>query len=77
MQGQDIGGTQMQQTERALTVGMVEAARMLGLSVRTIATLISREELPSRKVGRRRLIAVSDLEVFIKRDHRLAATSKV
>jgi excisionase family DNA binding protein len=61
----------MQLPEAALSVGMVEAARRLGLSVRTIATLIKRNELPSRKIGRRRLISVRDLETFIKRDHRI------
>lgn len=60
----------MHSRERQLAVGMTEAARMLGLSVRTIATLISNNDLPSQKVGRRRLITVSDLESFIKRDHR-------
>ena len=56
----------MQQAETVLAVGMVEAGRRLGLSARTIANLIARKELPSRKVGRRRLIAVQDLEEFIK-----------
>jgi len=70
LQGQELGGNDMQQAEAALSVGMVEAARRLGLSVRTIATLIKRNELPSRKIGRRRIIAARDLEAFIKRDHR-------
>lgn len=61
----------MQPREQVLTVSMVEAARRLGLSVRTIATLVKRNELPSRKFGRRRLIVVRDLETFIKRDHRI------
>jgi excisionase family DNA binding protein len=71
LQGQELGGINMQLPEAALSVGMVEAARRLGLSVRTIATLIKRNELPSRKIGRRRLISVRDLETFIKRDHRI------
>ena len=70
LQGQELGGNDMQQAEAALSVGMVEAARRLGLSARTIATLIKKNELPSRKIGRRRLISVRDLEAFIKRDHR-------
>src|SRR5216683_1097279 len=70
LQGQELRGNKMQQNEAVLTVGMVEAARRLGLSVRTIATLISRNELPSRKIGRRRLIAVCDLEAFVRCDHR-------
>ncbi len=59
----------MQQDETVLAVGMVEAARRLGLSARTVATLVSRRELPSRKVGRRRIIPVVALEAFIGRDH--------
>ena len=71
LQGQEMGGIDMQLPEAVLSVGMVEAARRLGLSVRTIATLIKRNELPSRRIGRRRLISVRDLETFIKRDHRI------
>lgn len=59
----------MQKDEAVLAVGMVEAARRLGLSVRTVATLVARRELPSRKVGRRRIIPVSALALFIRRDH--------
>jgi excisionase family DNA binding protein len=59
----------MQQDEQVLAVGVAEAARRLGLSPRTIALLISRRELPSRKVGRRRIIPVSALEDFLRKDH--------
>ena len=60
----------MQQDETVLAVGMVEAARRLGLSARTVATLVLRHELPSRKVGRRRIIPVLALEAFVRSDHR-------
>jgi excisionase family DNA binding protein len=56
----------MHRDESSLAVGMAEAALRLGLSARTIANLIRRNELPSRKVGRRRLIAVRDLEKFVQ-----------
>ena len=59
----------MHQDEAVIAVGVAEAARRLGLSARTVATLISRRELPSRKVGRRRIIPVAALEAFIKSDH--------
>jgi excisionase family DNA binding protein len=49
---------------------MVEAARRLGLSARTVATLVLRQELPSQKVGRRRIIPVAALEAFVQRGHR-------
>jgi excisionase family DNA binding protein len=59
----------MHRDETVLAVGMPEAARRLGLSTRTVATLIARQELPSRKVGRRRIIPVVALEAFLNRDH--------
>jgi excisionase family DNA binding protein len=62
--------TKMRGDEAVIAVGVAEAARRLGLSVRTVATLISRRELPSLKVGRRRIIPVTALETFIRRDHR-------
>jgi excisionase family DNA binding protein len=52
-----------------LAVNIPEAARRLGLSTRTVASLISRHELRSRKVGRRRIIPVSALEAFLKGGH--------
>ena len=58
----------MQGDERVIAVGMAEAARRLGLSARTVATLVTRHELPSRKVGRRRIIPVVALEAFVRGD---------
>jgi excisionase family DNA binding protein len=59
----------MQVDETVLAVGIAEAARRLGLSPRTVATLLARQELPSRKVGRRRIIPVHALEAFLQNDH--------
>ena len=59
----------MQPETSVLAVGVIEAARRLGLSPRTVATLIASRELPSRKVGRRRLITIIALETFLRRDH--------
>ena len=53
------------QMQEQLAVSIPEAARRLGLSIRTIATLVSRRELASRKVGRRRIIPVAALEAFL------------
>jgi excisionase family DNA binding protein len=61
----------MQRYDGVLTVGIVEAARLLSLSSRTVATLVSSGELSSLKVGRRRIILVSELHAFVKRDHRV------
>ena len=55
----------------ALAVNIPEAARRLGLSARTVAVLVSRGQLTSRKVGRRRIIPVLALEVFLRSDHEL------
>jgi len=58
----------MHRDETILAVGIGEAARRLGLSTRTVASLVLRRELPSRKVGRRRIIPVVALEAFLRRD---------
>ena len=52
-----------------LAVNVPEAARRLGISPRTVATLVARRELPSRKIGRRRVIPIRALEEFLRRDH--------
>jgi len=51
--------------EKEIAVGIAEAARRIGVSTRTLATLIAREEIPSRKVGRRRIVPVAALETFV------------
>jgi len=75
MQGQELGGNKMHQAEGVLAVGITEAARRLGLSARTVATLVKTGDLESRKIGRRRLIPTSVLEEFIRRDHRFSHIS--
>jgi excisionase family DNA binding protein len=55
--------------EAVLACNVAEAARLLGVSPRTIATLVARKELPSRKIGRRRVIPIAALEIFLARDH--------
>jgi len=60
----------MRRKVKVLAVGVAEAARRLGVSQRTVATLVARRELGSRKVGRRRIVPVSALETFMKRNHR-------
>jgi excisionase family DNA binding protein len=52
-----------------LLVSKRDAAAMLGLCVRTVEKLISLKELPSRRIGRRRLIEKTALERFARRDH--------
>jgi len=52
-----------------LAVSVTDAARRLGVSPRTVAALIARSELPSRRIGRRRVILIRELEEFLNRDH--------
>ena len=49
-----------------LLLSKQEAARVLGLSLRSLEHLISRQEIPTRKIGRRVLIARSAVESFAK-----------
>ena len=46
-----------------------EAAAALGLSVRTLESLIAAKELRSVRIGRRRMIPHAELERFARRDH--------
>jgi excisionase family DNA binding protein len=56
--------------DEKIAVDVVEAAKRLSLSPRTVATLVARGELQSRKVGRRRIIPISALQTFLRHDHR-------
>jgi excisionase family DNA binding protein len=51
-----------------LAVSVRDAAAMLSLSTRTIQNYIAVKRIPARKVGKRTLILVRDLEVFLRRD---------
>ena len=55
--------------DQILACSIAEAARRLGLSARTVATLVACKELSSRKIGRRRVIPICALEEFLRRDH--------
>jgi excisionase family DNA binding protein len=55
--------------DKVLAVNVPEAARRLGISPRTLATLLAQRRLPSRRIGRRRLIPVRALEEFLLQDH--------
>ncbi len=56
-------------TVEALLIARPEAARLLGVCLRTLDYLIERGELPVRRVGRRVLIPRAALEQFARRDH--------
>ena len=46
-----------------------EAAEAFGVSLRTVENLIARKELTVRRVGRRVLVPLSELQKFTRRDH--------
>jgi excisionase family DNA binding protein len=58
-----------------IAISVLEAARRLGLSPRTVWEFVLRGELRSRKFGRRRIILIRDLETFLRRDHALPPAS--
>ncbi len=60
--------TQEKSTVQPILVPMRRAAELLGVSVRTVQNLITAKELPSRKIGRRRLIPYSALQALARRD---------
>ena len=52
-----------------IAVSKLEAAQMLGVSLRTIERLIALKELQVRRLGRRVLIPRTSLENFLRNDH--------
>lgn len=46
-----------------------ESARLMSISIRTLDELLACGEIASCRIGRRRLIARSELERFARRDH--------
>ena len=55
-----------------LTYSVTEAADVLGIGVTLAKELIRTGELRSIKIGRRRLVAVADLEIFVERCRKAA-----
>jgi len=52
-----------------IAVNIPEAARRLSISPRTVASLIAEKILPSRKIGRRRVVPVRALNEFLRQDY--------
>jgi hypothetical protein len=51
-----------------LAVSLNEAAETIGISRRSLENYIAANVLPSRKLGKRRIILVRDLEKFLRSD---------
>lgn len=60
----------MQAPIERLAYTKVEAAKALGLSLRTIDNLIAAKELTVRRIGRRVVIPATSLHALIRGDHR-------
>jgi excisionase family DNA binding protein len=58
--------TEKTQESDPILVDVNEAARLLGISVSSIAGMVRREELPSVMIGRRRLFRREALERWAK-----------
>jgi excisionase family DNA binding protein len=61
--------TGVERVPEALAISKIEAARMLGVSVRTVDRLIALKHLPIRRLGRRVLIPRNGLQNLLRGDH--------
>ncbi|WP_323157650.1 helix-turn-helix domain-containing protein [Pseudomonas fulva] len=52
---------------KPISVGVDEAARLIGVARSMLYAMIARGELETFKLGKRRLIRVKTLEAFVKR----------
>jgi hypothetical protein len=55
-------------TNTKLAVGLREGAAMLGISPRTLQNYVWAKRFPSTKIGRRTVVLVRDLELFLRED---------
>jgi excisionase family DNA binding protein len=58
-----------EQAPEVLAMSKSEAARMLGVSVRTVDRLIALKHLPVRRLGRRVVIPRNGLQNLLRGDH--------
>ena len=63
------GSSIMEGAPEALAMNKLEAARMLGVSVRTVDRLIALKHLPVRRLGRRVVIPRNGLLNLLRADH--------
>lgn len=57
----------LQASMNPLSVGVEDAARMIGVARSMLYEILARGEIESFKLGRRRLILVKNLEAYINR----------
>jgi len=58
----------IERVPEALALSKLEAARMLGVSLRTVDRLIALKQLPVRRLGRRVLIPRNSLQSLLRAD---------
>ena len=59
----------LERVPEVLALSKLDAARMLGVSVRTVDRLIALKQLPVRRLGRRVLIPRHGLQGLLRADH--------
>jgi excisionase family DNA binding protein len=59
----------LERIPEALALSKLDAARMLGVSIRTVDRLIALKQLPVRRLGRRVLIPRNSLQSLLRADH--------
>jgi excisionase family DNA binding protein len=63
----DLDNDELRAERQVWLVTLPAAARMLGVSRSKLYELVAAGELPTVRIGRSRRVAVSDLEVFVRR----------
>ena len=63
--GQNVSPTSSSTPPVRLALSMREAAQVAGLGFTTIRRVVQEGQLPTVRVGRRRLVRVSDLEAWL------------
>lgn len=64
-------------SDERLLVDAPAAARLLSVSVRTLANLTARSELPCVRIGRALRYSVDDLRRFVQARHHADSTARV
>jgi excisionase family DNA binding protein len=59
----------VERSSETLAISKIEAARLLGVSLRTVDRLIAVKHLPVRRLGRRVLIPRNSLQSLLRADH--------
>jgi len=52
-----------------LAVGRVQASKLIGVSLRTLDTMLALGELRGRRIGRRVVFTIDELRRFLAKDH--------